>query len=85
MIDDVKSNLSIRDAAIVEFLQKHSEEGNYPPTYAEIGEAVGITSKSSVKYRLDHLEEIGIIERAPGRARTTRLSSRWRDPTRRKP
>jgi repressor LexA len=49
-------------------------DGNgYPPTYDEIREAVGLSSKSHVGYYLRALEEDGLIERTPRTPRGLRL------------
>lgn len=45
----------------------------YPPTMREIGEAVGLTSPSSVKYQLTSLEAKGYIRRDPNRPRAMEI------------
>lgn len=45
----------------------------YPPTMREIGEAVGLTSPSSVKYQLTALEAKGYIRRDPHRPRAMEI------------
>lgn len=44
------------------------------PTVAEIGAAVGLSSRSSVHYQLVELERKGAIVRAAGRNRGIRLA-----------
>ncbi|MFI2761368.1 hypothetical protein ACH5A3_21240 [Streptomyces echinatus] len=44
------------------------------PTVAEIGEAVGMRSRSSVHYQLIELQTKGAIAREPGRSRGIRLA-----------
>jgi repressor LexA len=44
------------------------------PTVAEIGEAVGMRSRSSVHYQLVELETKGAIVREPHRSRGIRLT-----------
>ncbi|MFB7509500.1 LexA family protein [Streptomyces broussonetiae] len=44
------------------------------PTVQEIGEAVGMSSRSSVHYQLVELETQQAIVREPGRARGIRLA-----------
>src|SRR3954471_15688352 len=41
----------------------------YPPSMREIGEAVGLTSSSSVAHQLRTLEEKGFLKRDPNRPR----------------
>ncbi|HJW84181.1 MAG TPA: transcriptional repressor LexA [Anaerolineae bacterium] len=56
-------NLSARQQAIVEFIQRFTQAHQYPPTIREIGQEVGITSTSVVNYNLNILEREGLIER----------------------
>ena len=45
------------------------EKRGYPPSMREIGEAVGLTSSSSVAHQLKTLEEKGFLKRDPKRPR----------------
>ena len=45
------------------------EKRGYPPSMREIGEAVGLTSSSSVAHQLKVLEEKGFLKRDPNRPR----------------
>lgn len=45
------------------------EQRGYPPSMREIGEAVGLTSSSSVSHQLRTLEEKGFVKRDPKRPR----------------
>jgi repressor LexA len=56
--------LSDRQRRIMIFIREYLEEHNYPPTIREIGQAVGISSTSVVKYNLERLVEKGMIERS---------------------
>ncbi len=67
-------DLSERQQKMVEFLQQFIELNRRPPTIREIGEQVGITSTSVVKYNLDVLERKGFIERDRDISRGIRLS-----------
>ena len=49
--------LSDRQHRIMSFIRMSLSERGYPPTMREIGEAVGLSSPSSVKYQLQVLEE----------------------------
>jgi len=57
-------NLSDRQRRIMAFIREYLEAHNYPPTIREIGQAVGISSTSVVKYNLERLVEKGLIERS---------------------
>ena len=65
--------LSERQQKILEFLQEFISENRFPPTIREIGEDVGISSTSVVKYNLDALEKKGHIERDNDISRGIRL------------
>jgi repressor LexA len=65
--------LSERQQRILEFLQEFISENRFPPTIREIGEEVGISSTSVVKYNLDALERKGHIERDSDISRGIRL------------
>lgn len=50
------------------------EKRGYPPSLREIGEAVGLTSTSSVSHHLRTLQRAGYLHRDSGRARTLEVS-----------
>lgn len=66
-------DLSERQKRILEFIRTFIEEHQFPPTIREIGETVGITSTSVVKYNLDALERRGFIQRDREISRGLRL------------
>ena len=45
----------------------------YPPTVREIGEAVGLTSSSSVHAQLANLERMGLLHKDPTKPRAVAL------------
>ena len=55
--------LSERQQKILAFLREFIRDNRFPPTIREIGEDVGISSTSVVKYNLDILERENLIER----------------------
>ena len=55
--------LSHRQRQILQYIVQHSEMHGYPPTVREIGEAVGLSSSSTVHAHLKTLEEAGLIRR----------------------
>ena len=55
--------LSERQQKILAFLGEFIREHRFPPTIRQIGENVGISSTSVVKYNLDVLERENLIER----------------------
>jgi repressor LexA len=61
--------LSDRQRDILEFLHAHLERRGFPPTVREIGQAVGLTSPSTVHAHLAALEREGHIRRDPTKPR----------------
>ena len=61
--------LTQRQRLVLEYIHRSVHERGYPPTMREIGDAVGLTSPSSVKHQLASLERKGFIRRDPNRPR----------------
>jgi repressor LexA len=61
--------LPIRQREVLEVIRTWVERFGYPPSVREIGEAVGLTSTSSVAYQLRALEQKGYLRRDPNRPR----------------
>jgi repressor LexA len=61
--------LTARQKHVLTTLKESIEERGYPPSIREIGEAVGLTSSSSVAHQLQALEKKGFIKRDPRRPR----------------
>ncbi len=55
--------LSHRQRQILQCIVQHTEAHGYPPTVREIGEAVGLSSSSTVHAHLRTLEQAGLIRR----------------------
>ncbi len=62
--------LSSRQREILEYLKFRNKIRSYPPTVREIGEAVGLSSSSTVQNHLNSLERKGYIRRDPTKSRT---------------
>jgi repressor LexA len=63
------TGLTPRQQRILTYLKESMEARGYPPSMREIGEAVGLTSSSSVAHQLKVLEEKGYVRRDPNRPR----------------
>lgn len=63
-----------RQRRILDFIGRTVAERGYPPTVREIGEAVGLTSSSSVHAQLANLEALGLLRRDPTKPRAIGLS-----------
>ncbi len=62
--------LTNRQREILEYLKFRQKIRGYPPTVREIGEAVGLSSSSTVQNHLNTLERKGYIRRDPTKSRT---------------
>ena len=63
------TGLTPRQRKILEVIRSAVERKGYPPSMREIGEAVGLTSSSSVSHQLAALERKGYLRRDPNRPR----------------
>ena len=63
------AGLTQRQRRILEVIRDAVERQGYPPSVREIGQAVGLTSTSSVAHQLTTLERKGYIRRDPNRPR----------------
>jgi repressor LexA len=61
--------LTPRQRMVLDTIRSAVESRGYPPSMREIGEAVGLTSPSSVKHQLMALERKGYVRRDPNRPR----------------
>ena len=67
--------LTERQRTILGMIRSSVESRGYPPSIREIGEAVGLTSPSSVAYQLRTMERKGYIRRDPHRPRAMEVVS----------
>jgi len=67
--------LSDRQTKILDYIRYVTRVRNYPPSVREIGEAVGLSSSSTVHNHLNQLERRGLIKRDPSKSRTVQLTS----------
>ena len=65
--------LSDRQAKILDYIRYVTRVRNYPPSVREIGEAVGLSSSSTVHNHLNQLERRGLIKRDASKSRTVQL------------
>ncbi len=64
-----EAGLTPRQRKVLEVIRESVERRGYPPTVREIGEAVGLTSTSSVSHQLATLQKKGFLRRDPSRPR----------------
>ena len=63
------TGLTPRQQKVLAHIKDSIEKRGYPPSMREIGQAVGLTSTSSVAHQLRTLEEKGFLKRDPNRPR----------------
>jgi len=59
----MERELSERQRQILQYIVQHTDMHGYPPTVREIGEAVSLSSSSTVHAHLKSLEQAGLIRR----------------------
>jgi repressor LexA len=67
------SGLTPRQRKVLEVIHESVERRGYPPSMREIGEAVGLTSTSSVAHQLTALERKGFLRRDANRPRAVEV------------
>ena len=67
--------LTHRQRLVLDTIRSAVERRGYPPSMREIGEAVGLTSPSSVSHQLETLQRKGYLRRDPNRPRAIELTS----------
>ena len=71
----IDNELSGKRREILEFIAAQLRERGYPPSVREIGEAVGLTSSSTVHTHLTTLQKQGYLRRDPTKPRA--IEVRW--------
>src|SRR5690606_19137663 len=64
-----RKTLSDKQLAILDMIKRSVSSRGYPPSMREIGDAVGLSSLSSVTHQLNQLELSGYLRRDPNRPR----------------
>ncbi len=65
----MSATLTERQLQVLTFIDQRQRERGYPPSVREIGEAVGLTSPSTVHTHLRSLQRLGYLRRDPARPR----------------
>jgi len=68
-------DLTTRQQEILNYIIMEVQKKGYPPSVREIGEAVGLSSSSSVHAHLEKLEEMGYLRRDPTKPRAIEVLS----------
>lgn len=69
-----EESLTPRQRGVLEVIRTSVRERGYPPSIREIGDAVGLTSTSSVAHQLRTLERKGLLKRDANRPRAVNIS-----------
>ncbi|MEA2557299.1 MAG: repressor LexA [Actinomycetota bacterium] len=69
------SDITTRQQRILDVIANAVRDRGYPPTVREIGEAVGLTSSSSVHAQLANLERMGLLRKDATKPRAMALSA----------
>jgi repressor LexA len=70
---DPEHVLTWRQRRVLQVIRESVQRRGYPPSMREIGEAVGLTSTSSVSYQLSTLQSKGYLRRDPNRPRAVEV------------
>ena len=68
-------NLTRRQRQVLMFIEQQIRDRGYPPSVREIGEAIGLTSPSTVHSHLNTLQRLGFLRRDPTKPRA--IEVRW--------
>jgi repressor LexA len=69
------SKITARQRQVLDFIEQQMRERGYPPSVREIGEAIGLTSPSTVHSHLNTLQRLGYLRRDPTKPRA--IEVRW--------
>jgi repressor LexA len=80
-----ETGLTQRQRMVLEVIRDSVQRRGYPPSMREIGEAVGLTSTSSVSHQLRALQRKGYLRRDPNRPRAVEVRVPGATPVRTEP
>src|SRR5450432_2008037 len=66
--------LTARQRQVLEFIDSEVRQRGYPPSVREIGEAVGLSSPSTVHAHLAALQDKGYLHRDPSKPRAIEVT-----------
>jgi repressor LexA len=75
MVGMADKQITKRQRQILDFIESQMQDHGYPPSVREIGEAVGLTSPSTVHSHLNTLSRLGYLRRDPTKPRA--IEVRW--------
>ena len=66
-------DLNSKQAAILDYIKEQTRTRGFAPSYREIGDAVNLSSTSTIQFHLNTLEKKGYIQRDPQRPRSIKI------------
>ena len=66
----MKTKITKKQLAVLDFLQDFMDENGYSPSYREIMTGLGLSSVSAVAEHIDNLIARGALKKVPGAARS---------------
>ena len=75
-----KDKLTKRQQQVLDYIRECIEEKHYPPSVREIGEAIGLSSPSTVHGHLNALEKKGYIKREGSKSRSMTITNKSEAP-----
>jgi len=69
----LNNKLTTRQQQILDYIKDNLHTKGYPPSVREIGQAVGLSSSSTVHNHLSKLEQMGLIRRDPTKPRALEI------------
>src|ERR1700681_3986625 len=73
-VAETPARLTARQRQVLEFIDAQTREQGYPPSVREIGEAVGLSSPSTVHAHLAALQDKGYLRRDPSKPRAIEVA-----------
>jgi repressor LexA len=69
------TRITARQRQVLDFIEQQMRNRGYPPSVREIGDAIGLTSPSTVHSHLNTLQRLGYLRRDPTKPRA--IEVRW--------
>ena len=68
-----QKSLTDRQRQVLDYIDAETRQRGFPPSVREIGQAVGLTSPSTVHAHLNSLQKLGYLQRDPSKPRAIKV------------
>ena len=68
-----QNSLTDRQRQVLDYIDAETRQRGFPPSVREIGQAVGLTSPSTVHAHLNSLQKLGYLQRDPSKPRAIKV------------